>query len=132
MKKIFSLLLTLVVSTSIAFAANINPANIKTDNDYTKYVEDVIFEKTPTAFSYVKRQIKYKITIEKTGKISSYEVIDSSGSEKYDAKVKEAVTSLELPAFPKGTKMSKLTFTYDVEKRVNVKIPVKVPSLKLK
>ncbi len=130
MKKIISLFFTLVLTVGLAIAADIHPDNIKNDTDYTNYVEQVLFERTPTAFSYVKRQIKYKVVIGKDGKIQSYEVLDPSGSDKYDAKVKDAITSTVLPAFPKNTKMKSLTFTYDVEKRVNVKIPVSVPGLK--
>ncbi len=133
MKKIFYLLLALVIATGTAFAAKMFPDDIKTFNDYEKYVEQELFDKTPTAFSYVKRQIIYKLEIDPTGKISNYQVVQSSGSDKYDAKVQEAVNSVVLPAFPKKSNVTKLTFTYDVEKRTNVQIPVsvKVPKLKL-
>ncbi len=134
MKKIIYLLLAFVVATCTVFAAEtkINPDNIKTMDQYTNYVEQVFFDKTPTAFSYVKRQIIYKVEIDPAGKISNYEVLQSSGSKKYDDKVQDAVNSVLLPAFPKKSNVKKLTFTYDVEKRTNVQVPVNVVLPKIK
>ena len=132
MKKRFLLLVSLlmiigIVYTETKFNAAYSETTFQAQFDkYSTRVKEIIYDEFPASYSYLTKETLFKITVQRDGTIKNMEILQSSGSQRYDKKIIKAVNETKLPEFPEEIKAEELNFSFDITKNKRF-LPVIIP-----
>ena len=128
--------LDITLAFNYTYTANYTANNSQTINQraidlaYKQYfykAKTLIYNKFPTSYSWLTDSIVIDVTVASNGTIKRIDILDSSGSKRYDANVVKKLMNIRLPAFPPTLPEKELTFTFDVNKNTRF-YPIYIPT----
>lgn len=122
------------IDISINYNYNYDSSGYYNDNtsdflykEYYYKIRTLVYKQFPVSYSWITDSIVFEITILPDGSVKNVNILESSGSKRYDNNVIKKLMAYKFPYFPANLNENELNFTFDINKNTRIYPPVIIP-----